>query len=151
MAAFTDVVGYRGEPFEIVIESGKVREFARATGSADPAYLDDPEPISPTTFLVSATFWMTPSSSPWGDDKPETARILHGGQEFSFTGPPPRAGTRLVGVQRIDKAYEKEGRRGGAMRFYELVTEYRDSAGELVAEVRSTIIVTAPRESLRLA
>jgi hypothetical protein len=54
-------------------------------------------------------------------------------------------------VQRIDKAYEKEGRRGGAMRFYELVTEYRDSAGELVAEVRSTIIVTAPRESLRLA
>jgi alkylation response protein AidB-like acyl-CoA dehydrogenase len=39
-------LGRVGEPFAMDLEPGKVREFARATRSANPAYLDDPAPVS---------------------------------------------------------------------------------------------------------
>jgi hypothetical protein len=39
--------------------------------------------------------------------------------------------------------YEKEGKRGGTMRFTEVVTEFRDASGVLVAESRSTTIETS--------
>ena len=34
----------------------------------------------------------------------------------------------------VDEVYEKEGKRGGTMRFAEIVTEFRDETGKLVAE-----------------
>ena len=37
--------GQTGEPFDMVVERGKVREFARATKSQNPEYLDDPVPV----------------------------------------------------------------------------------------------------------
>lgn len=135
-------VGHTGKPFELVVESGKVREFARATKSSNPAYFVE-EPVSPATFLMTARLWTEPENTAWGDEPLNMERILHGGQEFVFHGPPPRAGTRLTGVTRVDKAYEKEGKRGGTMKFVESVTEYRDSADNLVAEVRNTLIETA--------
>ena len=46
-----------------------------------------------------------------------------------FFGEPPRAGAVLTGVSRIDRVYEKAGRRGGAMQFTETVTEFRDRPG----------------------
>jgi hypothetical protein len=76
------------------------------------------------------------------------ARVLHGGQEFVFFGEPPRAGARLKVTMRLDKEYEKEGRRGGTMKFAETVTSFIDESGKLVAEGRATIIETgkAPTE-----
>ena len=53
-------VGRVGQPFDMVVERGKIREFARATLSASPEYLDDPVPVSPPTFLVNAAFWTPP-------------------------------------------------------------------------------------------
>ncbi len=46
-------------------------------------------------------------------------------------------------VTRVDKMYEKPGKRGGTMVFTELVTEYRSPDGRLVAEARSTGIETS--------
>jgi hypothetical protein len=69
-------------------------------------------------------------------------RVLDGGREFVFHGPPPRAGTRLTAQARIDDIYEKEGRRGGTMTFVVSVQEFRDESGKLVAEMRSTAIET---------
>jgi hypothetical protein len=43
----------------------------------------------------------------------------------------------LIGTARIDKVYEKQSRRG-TLTFVEIVTEYRDERGELVAESRLT-------------
>ena len=76
-------------------------------------------------------------------------RLLHGGQEYVFHGPPPRAGVELTMQTRVDKIYEKEGKRGGTMTFVETVTEFRDPDGKLVAEARSTAIETgqAPTEA----
>jgi hypothetical protein len=130
-----------GQPFTMVVERGKIREFARATKTGNPEYLDGEHPVSPATFLASSLFWQGPESVPPG--RPTNfERILHGEQEFVFPSGPPRAGTVLTGQSRIDRVYEKEGKRGGTMTFTELVTEFRDPSGALVAEARSTIIET---------
>ena len=137
--------GRRGTPFRMVVEEGKVREFARATGSSHPDYVgrDAPPATSPVTFLISSTFWQGRGHSLWGDTGLNPERVLHGEQEFTFPGPPPAAGTVLTAEARIDRIYEKEGKRGGAMTFVEVVTEYRDEFRAVVAEARATIIETS--------
>jgi hypothetical protein len=138
------IEGNRGTPFRVVVEEGKVREFARAVKSSNPAYVaEGPQATSPATFLVSSMFWQRPENSPWGDTRLNWQRILHGEQEFVFPGPPPPAGTELTAEARIDRVFEKEGKRGGTMTFVETVTEYRDSSGAIVAESRSTLIETS--------
>lgn len=135
--------GDDSKTFELDVERGKVREFARATLSRNPAYLDARAPVSPATFLMSTAFWGGGINKIMDELGLDLTRLLHGGQEFVFHGPPPRAGTHLVGAMHVDADYEKEGRRGGTMRFVEVVTEYRDDAGSLVAEARNTLIETA--------
>jgi hypothetical protein len=136
------VVGVTGRPFTMRVELGKVREFARATKSSNPAYLESETPVSPVTFLMTAALWQGPENRPSGGPR-SYERVLHGEQEFVFHGEPPRAGTVLTGRSRIDRVYEKEGRRGGTMTFSETVTEYRDEQDRLVAETRSTVIETS--------
>jgi hypothetical protein len=140
-----DFVGLSGEPFRMTVELGKIREFARATKSQHPAYDGAPGacPVTPGTFLQTAVFWQGQESNPWHGLPRNNERLLHGEQEFVFHGEPPRAGTVLTGVSRIDKRYEKPGRRGGIMIFTETVTEFRDDTGQLVAEARGTAIETS--------
>ena len=138
-----EVGGSEPEVFEIDVERGKIREFARATLTRNPAYLEGRTPVSPATFLMTTAFWGGGITKIMDNLGLDLTRLLHGGQEFVFHGPPPRAGTRLVGTMRVDADYVKEGRRGGAMRFVEVVTEYRDGTDALVAEARNTLIETA--------
>jgi len=143
MANF-DAIGTEGTPFELEVERGKIREFARATGAENPDYLEAPNPPVPATFLTTQFFWQTPTSNPWQAVEFSRERGLHAEQEYTFHGPPPTAGTRLTGVSRITNIYEKQGRRGGTMTFVEMVTEYRDESGRLVAEAKMTGVETAP-------
>jgi hypothetical protein len=138
-------IGAKGEPFELVIERGKVREFARAVASSHPAYLREAEPPIPPTFLTTMFFWEreTPGANPWDKVKLDQERGMHAEQEYVFHGPPPRAGTRLICQSRIEDVYEKEGRRGGKLGFAVMVTEFRDEHGRLVAEARMTGVETA--------
>ena len=135
-------VGATDEPFTMPIERGKVREFARATMSSHADYLDDPVPPIPPTFLTTVSFWSPPGQSVFSKVKMDLRRLLHGGQEYTFHGPPPVAGTELTVQTRVEDIYEKVGKRGGAMTFVVTVTEFRDEAGTLVAEQRTTIIET---------
>ncbi len=149
MPADGSLEGRTGEPFTMVVEVGKVHEFAVATKSSNPAYRGGPGdrvPI-PGTFLQSSAFWQSPESNPLRGADLDLRRILHGGQEFVFHGPPPRSGDVLTGRSHVASDYEKHGRRGGTMRFVETVTEYRDQDGDLVAESRSTLIVTSQAAS----
>src|SRR3954453_10841909 len=52
-------IGYEAEPYDMVVERGKIREFARATMSRNPDYFDDPVAVSPPTFLMASSFWAT--------------------------------------------------------------------------------------------
>jgi len=135
-------VGATDEPFDIEVERGKILEFARATKSDNAAYLDDPTPVSPPTFLVTGAFWGGQGGSAFRKANLDMRRVLDGGREFVFHGPPPRAGTKLTAQTRLEEIYEKEGKRGGTMTFVVAVQEFRDEAGRLVAEHRSTAIET---------
>jgi hypothetical protein len=137
-------VGQPGPSFEMYVERGKIREFAIAMESDDPAYVG-PEAVVPPTFLTTAAQWA-----------PDEARVahgferkylLHGEQEFVFHGPLPHAGQVLHASQHVADRFEKEGKRGGTMRFAVIVTEFRDPDGTVVAEARSTLIERAPKSS----
>jgi hypothetical protein len=130
-----------GQPFSVPVELGKIREFARATKSRNPDY-EGPRALTPATFLMTAALWASPENAAPGQAASDRTRVLHGAQEFVFHGEPPRAGDVLTATRRLDKVYEKTGRRGGTMRFVEVVTEFRDLNGALVAETRSTAIET---------
>src|SRR5207237_9374566 len=111
----TSIEGNSGKPFRMVVEEGKIREFARAVKSSNPAYVAEgqPQATSPVTFLVSSSFWQGPDSSPFGGVCLNWERILHGEQEFTFPGAPPAAGTELTAQALIDRAVENEANRAG--------------------------------------
>jgi N-terminal half of MaoC dehydratase len=141
-------VGARGTEYEMVVERGKIAEFAVAMQSQNPAY-GGTRPVVPPTFLVSGALWAPEGARV--DVGFDRRRLLHGEQEYVFHGPLPRAGQVLTAVDRIEDRYEKPGRKGGMMRFAVVVTEYRDAGGALVAEGRSTLIETAPRPAKEAA
>jgi hypothetical protein len=143
-------LGKQGAPFRLEVERGKILEFALATRSQHPAYLEAEHPVAPPTFLTTILFWETlvENGNPWALVQMDQRRGMHAEQEYIYYGPPPRAGTRLTCQSRIAEIYEKPGRRGGTLTFAVLVTEFRDSSGKLVAEARMTGVETerAPGE-----
>jgi hypothetical protein len=138
----TSAVGATDDPFQMTVERGKIREFAKATMSENPDYLEAASPPIEPTFLTSVSFWTPPGRSVFSKIKIDLRRLLHGGQEYIFHGPPPHAGEELTVQTRVDEIYEKEGKRGGTMTFVVTVTEFRDASGTLRAEARSTAIET---------
>jgi len=135
-------VGTRGIDYEMVVERGKIAEFAAAMQSENPAYAG-PGAVAPPTFLISSALWAPEGAAV--DHGFDRRRLLHGEQEFIFHGPPPRAGQTLKVSEQVVDRYEKPGKRGGTMRFAVVVTEYRAEDGTLVAEARKTLIETAPK------
>jgi hypothetical protein len=134
--------------FDLPVERGKIREFARATGSAAPEYLDDEQAPIPPTFLRTAAFWQPVGAvSPLSGAKLDLRRILHGEQEYLFFGPPPHAGQTLHVQPRLESITEKEGKRGGTMRLITVVEDFTDDDGNLVAQSRSTLVETAKAPS----
>jgi hypothetical protein len=139
-------VGDQGKPFEMVVEQGKIREFARATRARTDAWFG-PQAVSPPTYLTADRFWTSPDNQVLERGDINWARILHGEEEYVFHGPPPRAGQRLTVQQTVENIFEKQGRRGGSMKFVVVLTEYRTADGDLVAEVRHTVIETSKAAS----
>ena len=132
-----------GRPWEVVVERGKIAEFAEAMLSDEPAYRG-PAAIIPPTFLTSAVRW-----APQGvrvNVGFDRKRLLHGEQEYTFHGDLPAAGDVLTAQERVVGRFSKPGKRGGEMRFATVVTEYRDAAGTLVAEAKATFIETAAKQ-----
>ena len=138
-----DALGITDEPTTIPIERGKIREFALACFDANPEYTQAGVPPVPPTYLTVRSFWMTGATSPLARVGLDLRRLLHGGEEYVFHGPPPRAGEELTMQTRVDKVYEKVGKRGGTMTFVESVTEFVDGDGTVRVECRSTAIETA--------
>ncbi|MGZ8734561.1 MAG: FAS1-like dehydratase domain-containing protein [Acidimicrobiia bacterium] len=140
-------LGEAGEPFVMPLEQGKIREYARSIGSSHPEYLDDQTPVVPAHFLTTTFFWEGERGNPWDRVQMSQQRGMHAEQEYIFHGEPPRAGTRLTCTSRIDKIYEKTSRGGTTLTFVEMVTDFRDPDGVLVAEARMTAVETSAVES----
>jgi acyl dehydratase len=129
------------DPFRWVVEEGKVREFARATSSTCAEHLRPVDPVAPVTFLTSSALWMAERNSAWRGIVRDFRNVLHGESEFVHFEPLV-AGTELTVHQRVDRTYEKAGRRGGTMAFTEVLTRF--SAGPTdVATMRHVSIRTS--------
>ena len=142
-------VGLTDEPTEMPIERGKIREFAIACMTRNPEYVETQD---------AGRRADVPDHGELLDERVRRRRSRRSGstcaacctaaRSTSSTGRRRAPATELTMQTRVDKIYEKEGKRGGTMTFVETVTEFRDPDGKLVAEARSTAIETgqAPTE-----
>ena len=66
---------------------------------------------------------------------------LHAEQHFEYHAP-ILAGDVLSWERRRGESWEREGRRGGTLRFREAITEFRNQRGELVVTARAITVRT---------
>ncbi len=138
-----------GPPVAWVVEAGKIGEFARAVLNQSEAY-ETTDAVAPPTFPQSMALWRARGAAArrggagggGAGGSRDMRRVLHGEQEFEYVRP-LRAGDVLTATSHVKSEYEKEGKRGGTMRFVVSETEFRDQAGEIVAYSRGTTIVTS--------
>jgi acyl dehydratase len=137
--------------FDLPVTEEKVKEFAMAVGENNPVFFDPeaarelgfPGPLAPPTFTVTQIFAVPREEreSRLGANL-EYSRVLHGEQEFIINRL-PLAGEVLKGTMRIAKDFEKEGKRGGTMRFVTYETKYTDTEGEEVLTALYTLLQTS--------
>ena len=149
------------------VEASHIMMFARAIGDPnpvfDPTQTDPSGVVAPPTFVqasaqfdpdyflrpkVGADGWFGSGKEPSWAKRSEGGGGgggggggLHAEQHFEIHRP-VRPGDVLTGTVSPGKSWEKEGKRGGTMRFSETITEYRDEKGELVTTAISVGIVT---------
>jgi hypothetical protein len=124
----------------MIIEAGKVREFARAVADIDPAYAQ-PDPPVPLTFAVTAAFWTRDAADVLTSLGVDLSRALHGEEEFQYQIP-LAAGMRLQAETTLVEQDERDGRRGGKIRRFVLQTTFTEPAGHRVLVQRRTILET---------
>ena len=137
--------------FDLPVTEEKVKEFAVAVGENNPVFYDTeaaremglPGPVAPPTFTVTQIFAVPREERErrLGANL-EYSRVLHGEQEFVYERLPV-VGETLKGTMRISKDFEKEGKRGGSMRFVTYETKYTDAGGDHVLTASYTLIQTA--------
>jgi acyl dehydratase len=152
---------------EFPIDRTAILTFAAALGESNPIYWDESYAratplggvIAPPTFAVAAAHWNPdyalrgirripgrPGGAGSGGERTErrgggSSRLLHGEQRFEYHQP-MRPGMRLRVSTRPGRTWEKEGKRGGTLRFSETISEFRDEQGALVVTATSVGIVT---------
>ena len=140
------VVGKEYPPYPVTVERGKIKEFARAIGDANPFYLDDTigrasewgDIIAPPTFAT--TFRDEAAQASFLRDLGiDISRVLHGEQEFEIHRQFLPGETYLCRSKVLD-IYEKPGK-SGAMAFIVRETAITDRANELVATARHITVV----------
>lgn len=142
MAIDPAVVGTTTPPFDVVVEEGQLRFFAKAIGQTDPVYSDVEAakaaghpglPVPPTFFF---SLLLEKPNTLLKDLGIDNRSILHGEQGFTYHAL-AYAGDRLTLSTTVTDTYEKKG---GALQFLErTATATRD--GELVAEMTNLLVV----------
>ena len=138
-------IGYHFPPFQVALEKGRLRLFAKAIGETNPIFTDE-------AAARAAGFRSLPMPPTYpfclGKDIPDPfdtlnlfgldfAEILHGEQRFRYHAL-SCAGDTLYGQKRVSDIYE---RKNGALEFIVVVTEFKDRDGRLVCEAEQTIAV----------
>jgi len=146
---------------KFLIEASHIMMFARSVGDSNPIYHDEEYAkstelggiIPPPTFAQSSAqfdpeYFLRPKvgGDGWfGSGKEATgskpssgsgggggaAMGLHAEQHFEYHLP-VKAGDTLSATTKPGKAWEKESKRAGKLKFSESVTEYRNQNGDLV-------------------
>ncbi|MEM7113088.1 MAG: MaoC family dehydratase N-terminal domain-containing protein [Chloroflexota bacterium] len=147
------IIGLVGPEFEVPIELGHLRTFAKSVGALLPEYIKEKQAIIPPTFLLmSAYFWgyllERPGSTPLAGLN--VRHSLDAGQSFTFYGPLPRVGETLIACTEVEDVWQKQGRNGGQLTFYKMLTRFCDPvSGTLRVAWRpvSVVVSQAPTEA----
>lgn len=134
---------------EVVIERGRLRLFAQATGQTDPVFTDLAaaraagfrDLPAPPTFLTSLELGVPDPYAYLIELGIDLGGVLHGEQSFVYHAQ-AYAGDILVLRPRIVDVYEK---RGGALEFLVRETLVSNEAGA-VAELRSVLAIRGSGE-----
>jgi acyl dehydratase len=138
-------IGHQLPPFQVEVEKGRLRFFAKATGQADPVYTDEAAargaghpglPVPPTFLFCLEMEAPNPAAirELLGMDY---RSLLHGEQGFSYHAM-AYAGDTLTFRQHIEDIYDKKN---GALEFVVRKTRVSNQRDELVAELRCVTVV----------
>jgi acyl dehydratase len=138
-------IGHALPAFQVEVEKGRLRFFAKATGQDDPVYTDEAAaraaghpglPVPPTFFFCLEMESPNPAAvrELLGIDY---RRLLHGEQGFSYHRL-AHAGDTLTFRQRIEDIYDKKG---GALEFVVRKTSVTNQRGEPVADLRCVSVI----------
>jgi acyl dehydratase len=127
------------------VEAGRLRFFAKATGQQDPRYIDAQAASAagyrglpvPPTFLFCLDMEAGSSGTLLKRLNIDLGKILHAEQAFTYHQL-AFAGDRLTFETKIVDIYDKKG---GALEFVVRETRVTSAAGELVAELRNSLVV----------
>lgn len=138
-------IGRESNPLIIDVEKGRLKFFAKSIGETNPIYTDEVAAQAagyrslpaPPTFAYSLDL---ERANPFDDIEAmgvNLGHVLHGGQDFIYHAP-ICSGDRISISSRVADIYD---RKGGALEF--LVQDYTltNQNGELVAEMRRTLII----------
>jgi len=134
-------IGHVMPAFEVQVERGRLKFFAKAIGQTDPAYTDEAAaraaghpglPVPPTFFFCLEMDAPDPAAirNLLGMDY---RRLLHGEQGFTYRRM-AYAGDVLRYEQRIEDIYDKKG---GALEFVVRKVRITNQRGEHVADLRA--------------
>jgi acyl dehydratase len=138
-------IGHLLPAFQVEVEKGRLRFFARATGQDDPVYSDEaaaraaghPSLPVPPTFLFCLEMESPKPAALRELLGIDLRRILHGEQGFTFHRL-AHAGDTLTFRPQIADIYD---RKGGALEFVVRKTTVHNQRDELVAELRCVTVV----------
>ena len=138
-------IGHTLPPFQVPVEAGRLRFFAKATGQTDPVYIDEAAardaghpglPVPPTFLFCLEMEAPNPAAirELLGMDY---RTLLHGEQGFTYHAM-AYAGDTLRYEQRIADIYDNKG---GALEFVVRQTRVSNQRDELVAQLRCVTVV----------
>lgn len=138
-------IGHSMPAFQVEVEKGRLRFFAKATGQDDPVYTDEaaahaaghPTLPVPPTFLFCLEMESPDPAALRNLLGLDYRRLLHGEQGFSYHVM-AYAGDTLTFEQRIDDIYDKKN---GALEFVVRMTRVTNQHGKLVAELRGVTVM----------
>ena len=137
-------IGHEFKPVNTLVELGKLRFFAKATGETKPLYSNTEAaqaagysgvPIPPT-YLFSLDLdsdELLPVVSVLGLD---IGRVLHGTQEFEYFAP-ICVGDQILVTSKIKDIFDKKN---GALDFVVLENSYTNQQGVLAAKATCTLV-----------
>jgi acyl dehydratase len=140
------VIGKEYPPYTVTVERGRIKDFARAIGDANPFHLDDRvgaasewgDVIAPPTFLTTFRD-ENDTGTMLKDLGVDIGRVLHGEQEFEIHRP-IKPGETFLCRSRVLDIYEKSGKTG-PMAFVVREMTATDTTNEIVATARHITVV----------
>lgn len=142
------VIGKELPPVTMAVDAGRLRFFAKAIGETNPIFTDLQAaraaghrdlPVPPT-FLFGIEL-ENPDPFAWLTDIDiDLRQILHGEQSFTYHSQAV-AGDVLTATPRVTNVYSK---RNGALHFIEKLSTVTRDDGDLVAELKTVIVVRNP-------